>query len=149
MGQLAHSQATTLRRCNLACGGVVQKLAKTHAEGVLPILPPDLHTRTVEKPEYVVAVPDPEVVVDHARLVLKEYIFKTTEQADSQVAKLRELIFSQVIRIYHSDPKDSGKLFVAANDSRHFCERRSRQMISLRVRRLHASLDLHRQVNNR
>ncbi|HEX9772440.1 MAG TPA: hypothetical protein VGA44_03160 [Steroidobacteraceae bacterium] len=128
---IQRSQATSLRGRNLASCGVVEKLPKAFAEPEFAVLPPDLHARTAEEPENVVTVPNPEVFVDHARLVLEEDILKSTEQADSDVAKLAEFVLGQCIRIDYSNPKYPGTLLIATNDSGQLRERGSGEVIGL------------------
>ena len=85
----------------------------------------------MEEPENIVAVPDPKIFVDHSRLVLEEDILESAEQADSKIAKLREIIFRQGFRVNHSDSKDPGEVFILANDGSHLCERGSSEVIRM------------------
>jgi len=141
--------ATSLRGRDLDLVRIVEKLPEVFTEREFPVLPPGLIARAMEEPEYVVAVPDPKVFVDHSRLVLEEDILVSAEQADSEIDELREFVFCQGLRVRHSRSKDPGDLLIPANDGSHLSECGSSQVIGLRVRGLRAFLDLNRYVNGR
>jgi len=46
----------------------------------------------MKEPQNVVSVSRPEVIINHARLILKEDILETAEQTDPEVTKLSKFI---------------------------------------------------------
>ena len=142
------SQSTTLWRCDVVWCRSVQKFAEPPAESKLSILPPDLHARSVKEPQDVVSVSHPEVIINHARLILEENILETSKQTDSEVTKLNELILLQLVRLHHPCTEDPGEFLVAPNYPGHFREGRSRQMVSLGMRGVRVLPNLNREVYN-
>src|SRR5262245_22028999 len=80
---------------NLDIRRVVEEFLEASAEAGTAVGPPGLYTRATEEPQDVGAMPDPEIVIDPARLVLEKQVLEASEQAQLQMAELRPFILRQ------------------------------------------------------
>jgi hypothetical protein len=126
----------------------IQELLKTDAEGVLSILPHALHAGAPKGPQQVLAVANPEVVIDQTRLPLKVDVLVTPKKAQHHVAVLRELVFGQVVGGIPPDSNDPGQLGIGPDQCGHFGQCRRGQVVGLRACRLGSRLDLQREIHH-
>ena len=69
-----------LRGTDLLRGGTFEELPEIAAKSNSTLLPPPLRAGPMEKPEQIVAMAEPKVVVDHAGLILEIYILVAPEK---------------------------------------------------------------------